>query len=79
MARITKRLSLDFEAVERGERYAELHGTSLSRLVSDFLSRLPVDEDEPDLTPTVRRLLGVARGDTDENDYCEYLFRKYGR
>ena len=73
MAKITKRLSLDAEAVERAERYAELHSTSLSRLVSDFLSRLPLAESEPNLTPTVRRLLGVAAGDVDEQAYRAYL------
>lgn len=79
MARVTKNLSLDPKAVERGERYSELHSTSLSQLVSDFLLRLPVDEEEPDLPPVVRRLLGVAKGGPDENDYHEYLFEKYGK
>lgn len=79
MARIKKSLSLDAKAVERGERYAELHSTSLSRLVSDFLSQLPLTEGEPELTPTVRRLLGVAKGGPDKSDYHDYLFRKYSR
>ncbi len=79
MARITKKLSLDAKAVERGERYSEINSTSLSQLVSDFLMRLPVDQDEPDLPPVVRRLLGVAKGNTDESDYREYLFEKYGK
>lgn len=79
MPRVTKNLSLDPHAVERGERYSEIHSTSLSQLVSDFLSRLPLDEDEPELTPTVRRLLGVASGKTDIADYHEYLVEKYGR
>lgn len=79
MARITKNLSLDPKAVERGERYSELHSTSLSQLVSDFLLRLPVDKGEPELTPTVRRLLGAAKGGPDEDDYHEYLFQKYGQ
>lgn len=79
MARITKRLSLDLKVVERGERYAELHSTSLSQLVSDFLWRLPVDDSEPELTPTVRRLLGAAMGGADKSDYHEYLFRKHGQ
>ena len=79
MARVTKNLSLDPKAVERGERYSELHSTSLSQLVSDFLLRLPVDEGEPELTPTVRRLLGAAKGGPDEDDYHEYLFQKYGK
>ena len=79
MPKITKNLSLDSEAVERGERYSRLHSTSLSRLVSDFLSRLPLDEDQPDLSPTVRRLLGVAKGGPDVDAYHEYLYEKYGR
>lgn len=79
MARVTKNLSLDRKAVERGERYSEPHGTSLSQLVSDLLSRLPLEEAQQELTPTVRRLLGVASGKTDEADYHDYLVEKYGR
>ena len=79
MAMIKKSLSLDAKAVERGERYARLHSTSLSRLVSDFLSRLPLDDGEPDRAPAGRRLLGVAKGGPDEIDYHEYLFQKYSR
>ncbi|HEV2147245.1 MAG TPA: DUF6364 family protein [Longimicrobiaceae bacterium] len=79
MQRITKTLSLDSKALERGERYSERHATSLSQLVSDFLSRLPLDEEEQELPPVVRRLLGAASGRTDEEDYREYLFEKYGR
>lgn len=30
------------------------------------------------LSPTILRLLGVAAGGPDENDYHEYLVRKYG-
>lgn len=81
MPRVTKNLSLDPKAVERGELYSERHSTSLSQLVSEFLLRLPLEEDEQtrELTPTVRRLLGAAAGDTDRDDYREYLTRKYGR
>ncbi len=80
MARITKNLSLDPLAVERGERYSKRHSTSLSQLVSDFLSNLPSEEEEEqELTPTVRRLLGVASGKTDEDNYRDYLVGKYGR
>lgn len=45
------------DAVKRGERYGRLHGTNLSRLVSDFLRALPVDApDDQALSPVVRRL-----------------------
>lgn len=79
MPRVTKNLSLDPDAVERGERYSRLHSTSLSQLVSDFLSGLPIDEDQAELTPTVRRLLGAASGGTGREEYREYLLEKYGR
>ena len=79
MRRVTKNLSLDPAAVERGERYSERHATSLSQLVSDLLLRLPADDEEADLTPTVRRLMGIAKGDVDEEDYRQHLLDKYGR
>ena len=61
-------------------RYSERHGTSVSKLVDDFLAHLPEEErvQEGPLTPTVERLLGVAEGDIDRGDYREYLLEKYG-
>jgi hypothetical protein len=81
MAKQSKNLSLDPEAVRRGERYSELHQTNLSKLVSSFLSRLPIDSDEQDrpFSPAVRRLLGIGSGDTDVDDYRRHLVEKYGR
>lgn len=79
MAKVTKNLSLDPRAVERGERYSEQHSTSLSQLVSDLLMRLPLSDEKRELPPTVRRLLGAAAGSTDEEDYRGYLTEKYGR
>jgi hypothetical protein len=80
MPRQPKNLLLDTEAIRRGQRYCELHGTTLSQLVSDFLASLPVDEDgrQRELTPAVRRLLGVAAG-ADAEEYRRYLEKKYGR
>jgi hypothetical protein len=78
MPRVTKNLSLDPVAVERGERYSERHAKSLSQVVSDFLLRLPLDEEAPDLTPAVRRLVGIAEGGGEE-DYHKYLLEKYSQ
>ncbi len=80
MAKQSKNLSLDPEAVRRGERYSEMHQTNVSQLVNNFLSSLPVDEDvaEAKLTPTVRRMLGVAEGARGEEEYHEHLIEKYG-
>ena len=88
MAKMTKNLSLDTVAVGRGERYSELHQTNLSRLVSDFLARLPLDDATRQLSPTVSRLLGIAavrgaggarEGDRSDEEYEGHLWAKYGR
>jgi hypothetical protein len=91
MAKVTKNLSLDEAAVTRGERYSALHNTSLSRLVSDFLIQLPVDELTRPLPPTVRRLIGIGISDALPVDgalpvdeelgpqaYHDHLDLKYG-
>ena len=39
MAKQSKNLSLDPEAVRRGERYSEHHQTNVSQLVNNFLCR----------------------------------------
>ena len=71
-------LTVDPEVVERARRYSERHQTSISRLVGQFLASLPGDEpDVEDLTPTVRRLLGVARGGPDRDDYRKHLLEKH--
>lgn len=77
LTRITRKLSLDQDSVERGERYGKRHSMSLSQVVNDLLSRLPLEEEETELTPAVRRLLGVASGQTDHADYRKYLHDKY--
>ena len=74
-----KKLLLDPDAVARGERYSRLHGTSLSRLVGDFLRALPLFADESALTPAVRRLWGIAaRSNADPELHLRHLSRKYG-
>jgi hypothetical protein len=82
MAKPTRRpknLLLDADAVARGERYSQRHGTNLSRLVGDFLRALPLAANEESLTPAVRRLWGVARGsDAEREKYRAHLVRKYG-
>ena len=83
MAKVSKNLLLDEAAVARGERYSELHETSLSRLVTDFLARLPIDDSALQFPPTVRRLTGIAAvgsgaGHRECSGYHAYLGDKYG-
>jgi hypothetical protein len=77
-------ITVDPAVVERARRYTERHGTSISRLVTEYLAQLPLEDEagveaEERLTPTVRRLLGVARGGGDREGYRQYLVEKYGR
>jgi hypothetical protein len=80
MPRESLNLSVERASIERARRYAELHGTSISRLVDEFLAALPVEEPSREhLSPIVRRLLGVAKGSNlGVEDYHEYLMQKYG-
>ena len=77
-----KNLTLDPEAVARGEHYGARHGASLSQLVSSFLYALPRDDGPAsvrELSPSVRRLYGVAaKATADRETYREHLAEKYG-
>jgi len=80
MPKRSKNLSLDPQAVERGERYSELHGTNVSQLVNNFLSSLPLDSEAAGpLSPAVLRLLGAAAGESGVEEYHRYLLEKYSR
>lgn len=81
MGKVPKNLSLEPEAVARGERYGRRHGKNLSQLVNDFLSALPLTAPAADeLSPLVRRLRGIAgRGRSGRDAYRKHLIRKYGR
>lgn len=80
MGKIAKNLSLEPDAIARGERYGRRHGKNLSQLVNDFLRGLPLESPaERELSPLVRRLRGVAAGGrAGRKAYREHLYRKYG-
>lgn len=78
-AKKPKNLSLESDAIARGTRYSQQHGTNLSRLVSDFLRSLPLGKPRPPISPAVRRLRGIAAGSkSDRATYRAHLRRKYG-
>ena len=81
VSKVPKNLSLEPEAVARGERYGRLHGKSLSQLVNDFLQALPLTAPPAaTLSPLVRRLRGIAAGGkAGRAEYRRHLLRKHGR
>ena len=77
-------LRLDEDLIRGAKRRAAARGTSVSRLV-DYFAVLVAGEPpgESEVTPGVRRLLGVLRdarpADVDEAAYLEHLERKHVR
>jgi len=80
MAKKRLNITVDGVVLDRARRYTERHNTSISGLVGEFLARLPQTEDSDglELSVTVRRLLGVAAGGPDREDYRRHLLEKYG-
>ncbi len=83
MSKVAKNLFLDPAVIEHGAAYGRQHGTTLSRLVSDFLRGLPLEAPAHPVSPAVQRLLGAAlpKGDTTgagRPDYHDHLATKYG-
>ena len=69
-------LSVDEEVIERARRYSHEHNTSISQLVSTYLSQLDSPSDR-ELSPLVRRLLGILPSDVSIDEYREHLEKKH--
>jgi hypothetical protein len=74
MSKLT--LSVDEKVIERAKRFAEKRGTSVSRLVEqylDLLARPPKLKEDP---PVLRQLRGILKKG-DSKDYRRHLVEKY--
>lgn len=69
-------LSIDADTVKKAKRYVAAHGTSLSRLLTQYLASLPDDSRQP-FPPRVSRLAGVLPSQTDIEEYNAHLRGKY--
>ncbi|PHI18028.1 hypothetical protein CEQ90_20070 [Lewinellaceae bacterium SD302] len=76
-------LSLNSMIIEKAKGYAKNHGTSLSKMIENYLSSVIESnkDDDEKFTPLVNRLIGVIDfQDEDDNmklDYSSYLMNKY--
>jgi hypothetical protein len=68
---------VDEEALSNAKRYAERHGTNLTRLVNAFLDALADDELTREDTPILRQLTGSLEPSDARGEYGEFLERKY--
>jgi hypothetical protein len=69
-------LSVDERVIERARRYSTRHNTSISKLVTDYLSQLDAPS-EANLAPWVQRLRGVLPSDASVDDYRRHLEEKH--
>ncbi len=73
-------LSVDARVVARAKSFALKRGTSVSRMVEQYLDAVsaPAAAMQSDLPPVTRRLLGALRGARlDRSDYTAYLEHKH--
>ena len=68
-------LSVDEDVIRKAKRYSRRHKTSLSKLVTDFLSRLV--DTEGTRTPVVSRLRGILPREIDVDEHRRHLERKH--
>lgn len=74
-------IRIEAEKLEGARQYAEHHGTTISRLVSEFfgwLSRQEHTGRRAASTPVLDRLSGLLPADVSEDEYLGYLRQKHG-
>ena len=76
MTKLTIRVPI--AVLERAKEYAENNQTSVTRLISQYLSQLPVENDYLQDAPIVRSLIGILSPETTIEDYWRYIEEKYG-
>ena len=73
--KLTIRVDRDF--LEGAKRYANEHNTTVTRLVSEYLRQLSIQDDSLVDAPTVRRLSGTLSQQASVDDYHKHLGEKY--
>lgn len=65
--------------LENAKHYANAHNTTLTRLISAYLERIPIEVEPIDNASVVRRLTGLLSANVSVEDYKKHLEEKYGR
>ncbi|MGH9368705.1 MAG: DUF6364 family protein [Thermoanaerobaculia bacterium] len=69
-------LSVDGQVAERAKRYAREHGTSVSRMVEQYLELVSAGSRDVEAPPVLRRLRSSLRG-AKPTEYRRHLKEKY--
>ena len=75
MAKTKLTLSVEKAVIERAKRFSRRNDTTVSEMVTHFLSSLEDDDVEP--TPITSRLIGVLSPEGSREEYHEYIEEKY--
>ncbi len=67
----------DRDALQAAKEYAQVHGTTLTSLVGEFLRSLGKDIDIANPTPVLDELAGSLNQKASPDEYLEYLEGKY--
>jgi len=70
-------LKLNKDAIERAKRYSRRRHTSLSRMVQGFFEHLEEQEAPPEGTIVSRLSGSMPLPNRFDDDYAEYLWKKY--
>jgi Family of unknown function (DUF6364) len=74
-------LRLEQNIIEKAKHYAKLHGTSLSRIIENYLQKITNDNEEKEkITPLVKSLSGIIDLPKDfdhKKAYSDFLINKY--
>ena len=70
-------IRVDRTTLQSAKRYAQAHGTSLTRLVTAHLERLGAEDETYAEAPVTRRLTGVLPASASLQDYREHIERKH--
>ncbi|MFK8161872.1 MAG: DUF6364 family protein [Lewinella sp.] len=74
-------LSLNGAVIDRAKSFAKEQGTSLSKMIENYLSLVTgKEEDDSELTPLVKELSGIISLPDDFDfraEYTDFLIEKY--
>ncbi|MBI9045521.1 MAG: hypothetical protein JEZ06_13605 [Anaerolineaceae bacterium] len=66
------------ELIPYAKTYAREQGTSVSKLIEDYLQFLLINQDEQfGDTPILRKLTGILPEDVSIDEFAQYLEEKY--
>lgn len=73
-------LTIDKSVIEDAKVFAKKQGKSLSQIIENYLKSLPVERSEEEISPNVKKLIGIIKVPDDfdyKNELREALAEKH--